>query len=1049
MPDRPTVFSIPPGAAFLDVLANAVLTGEVVPFRYDPGDPLALADVTILLPTRRAVRELREVFIRHLGGSATILPDIRPIGGVTEEDHLLEPAFDLAADRLLLPEAIDPLHRRLALTRLIMAWGAAIRTSMTGQDGPTPVPTSASEATRLADDLARLMDDMEIAGIPWSACTNLAPEDHAGYFQITLDFLKIAFESWPAYLQESNLADPIERRDTLIRREAKRLRDFPPSGPVIAAGSTGSIPATRDLLQAIAQLPKGAVVLPGLDLDLDPEGFAAIGERDGAVSVFAHPQFGLKQLIAELGITRDEVALLGVAPQAVADRARILSEALRPAETTEHWIGFSPSAEGGPATESALSGVGLIEALNEQEEAVAIAIAIREGLEQGLDRIGVITPDRYIARRVAAELGRWGLAVDDSAGNRLDLTPEGVFARLLTEAVLDDDDPTRLLALLKHPLAAFGMEKARCRRAARVLEIAVFRGRKGNCGLGGLVQAIAEAREETTAKTARHIPKIRRRLRDFEWADAAFLAERLSDVLSSLKTLMTGSVLDLTEAATTLTSALTEGVREQKIEDSKAFSGPAGEQLMTLLDRLSEAAPLAMRPAEFPSFLGAILSDVTVNKPESSDPRVHIWGTLEARLQSADLVIMAGLDEGVWPAGTRTDPWLSRSMRAEIGLPPPEQRVGLAAHDFAQGFCHPRLLISRSQKRDGAPTVTSRWLQRLGALIGEDASGMMKARGQPYVELARDLDRWESQPQPVDRPEPKPGVALRPRRLSVTEIETLIRDPYAIYAKHVLGLEPLDPLDMAPDYALRGSLIHEALGEFSQSWTGDFDDRARAVLLEFGVRSLSSIEAWPDVQAIWSIRFQAIARWLVEWEAARAPSIAERHAEISGEMVLEGPEGDFVLRGRADRIDVMNDGRVAVIDFKTGTPPSARQVLVGFAPQLALEAAMVRKGAFGTDLTGKAIGDLSWIALGQVDRGRPVRSAVEDGETPDTVAERALEQLTTLVAAYDDPEQGYRSWARPLWIGRYENPYDHLARVREWALVASEDDLDAWQPPKP
>ncbi len=617
------------------------------------------------------------------------------------------------------------------------------------------------------------------------------------------------------------------------------------------------------------------------------------------------------------------------------------------------------------------------------------------------------------------------------------------------EAVADDGEPAGLLALLKHPFAAFGMERIECRRAARILELAVFRGRRGSCGLAGLGDALASAREEAEGEGARHVPEARRRLSAGDWSLAARLVARLDAVLGPVKAAFSdGSPVDSAEAAAIVRDAIVEASRDPTDTDGRLWAAPGGEALGRLLAGLIDGMPLEMSTAEFPPFLATLMADVSVTRPVGADPRIHIWGTLEARLQSADLLILGGLDEGVWPAETRTDPWLSRAMRAEIGLPPPERRIGLAAHDFAQAFAAPRVLVTRAEKRGGTPTVASRWIQRFDALVGETATGRMQARGNVYVELARDVDRWIGPLAPVKKPEPKPVVADRPRRLSVTEIEVLVRDPYAIYARHILKLDELDPLGQAPDYALRGSLIHEALGTFTQGWTGAFDERALARLMEIGKATLAETEFFPDVHAIWSIRFAAIARWLVAWEAERDPEIAGRHAEIPGTFEIDAPAGVFRLRGRADRIDLRRDGAVEVLDFKTGTPPSAKQVLVGFAPQLALEAAMVRAGAFDPAFTERSIVNLGWIALGQVERGRPIRSAVENNWTPDGVAAEALARLQALIAAYDDPDRGYASRARPMFETRYESPYDHLARVREWALVESEEDLLQWLPPR-
>jgi ATP-dependent helicase/nuclease subunit B len=1032
--EGPRVFTIPAGVPFLPTLADALLAGELVPVPTD--DPLGLAAVTILLPTRRSVRALGELLVERLGREAAILPIIRPIGDIDEEDHLLDSSASLSADPLVLPPAITPLARRLALTRLTLAWGKGLRIHSLGlkADEPLLIPASAADAARLAGDLARLIDDMQTAGVPGDALATLAPEDHAEYFQFTLEFLKIVTQQWPTHLLERGMVDPAARRDQLIRAAAGRVR-----GPIVAAGSTGSIPATAVLLSAIARLADGAVVLPGLDQDLDAAGWNAIGDPIAVkAATYGHPQFGLKQLIGEIGIAREEVTPLRAATASA--RSRLLSQAIRPAETLDAWAGVRPDT-------GALAGVDLLVARNEQEEATAIALAIRDAIETPDTTAALVTPDRTIARRVAAELGRWGLSIDDSAGARLDREPHGIFARLVAEAAASDGDPVKLLALLKHPLAVFGMAKPLCRQAARTLELALFRGHRVPGGVARLAGALAEARE--LAKTDRHAPASRRRLSESDWRLAAALVERIGACLGPLeaacrKEIAASAAVDL------LAGALASSATDESGNVDALQVGAGGQALSTLLDEIandSEAASLPLAPGDLPFFLAALLADVTVQRLVGADPRIHIWGALEARLQSVDLLILGGLDEGVWPTETRTDPWLSRSMRAAIKLPPPERRLGLAAHDFFQGLAAPRVIVTRAEKRGGAPTVESRWLQRLRALIGKDAAVELAGRGERYLEWARTIDAVPKEAVvPINRPAPKPPIAARPTSLSITEIETLIRDPYAIYARRILNLEQLEPLGRPPDGGLRGNLVHEALSLFTKEWRVAFDATAEARLNAIAADVLREVEDFPDVHAVWSLRLNAIARWLVGFEAERDARVVLRHAEIDGTLPVTPT---FTLRGRADRVDVMRDGTIAIYDYKTSTPQTDRSVFAGLTPQMALEAAMAKAGGF-PGVTGGGVSELAWLAVGRIGREQPYQSAVLRNQTPDGLAADALRHLVELMTKFADVNHPYQSRTRPRMENtRYVGDYDHLARVREWALVESLEDVAMMGGPSP
>ncbi|MCX5513686.1 double-strand break repair protein AddB [Kaistia algarum] len=1003
--ELPHVFSIPAGLPFLPTLTDALLSGR---FGGLGDDPLALADVVIFLPTRRAARALHEAILERSAGRTAILPEIRPIGDVDEADLLLQP-FETPADRLVLPAAFTPLDRQLTLARLTAAWSGALRRDLLGLSGPgTPlIPASAADAFHLAGDLARLIDDVETAGVDWRRLDNLVPENLARYWQISLDFLKIVAEAWPAILAEKGRADPSARRDRLIRAEAARLKATAGNRIVLAAGSTGSIPATAHLLATIARLPRGAVILPDLDQQLDEIGWNAIGGPDLAESAPAHPQYGLRQLLAAIGIARREVEALGAPVQAVTARRRLISEVFRPAATTEAW------ASSGAADPEATKGMALLVARTEQEEAVAIALALRETVETPGATAALVTPDRRIAGRVAIELARFGIAVDDSAGRPLSTAPPGVLARLVLAAAASDGAPLDLLALAKHPLAHFGMERARCRRAAEILDLHLFRGRPLPGGLARLEAEFA----------ALDLPE------EFH-EPAGELITRLVAALMPLKaSLLQRDRLSVSALTAALLGALKEVSADEAATES-VWTGPAGGALEALLEGLtSEAAgELLLRGFEYLPLVDAAMAAVAVAGPPIADGRVFIWGTLEARLQSVDRIVLAGLDEGIWPSEARTDPWLSRSMRLAFGLEAPERRLGLSAHDFASALATPDVVVTRAERRGGTPTVPARWLQRLAARLGPEPSAALTRRGHVYVEWARALDTAEMV-RSIRRPEPRPPLAARPRQLSVTEIETLVRDPYAIYARRVLKLQPLDPLDVVPDAAMRGTLIHEALGEFGKSWSGPYDERALAALIEQGRLAFVPIEPYPAIHALWWPRFLAIADWFIAWEAERG-EIAARHAEIGGAWTL--PDG-FRLVGRADRIDLRRDGAVEILDFKTGNPPSAKQLSTGLAPQLALEVAMARAGGFPNIPAGASVATLGWIGLGSVGKGEPFRSAVRD-RSPDELGAEAAERLAALITAYADPARAYVSRARPMFETRFESPYDHLARVSEWAL---------------
>lgn len=1026
------VFTIAPSAPFLTTLADALVDGRLAgPLAAGDGgrpDPLALSAATIYVPTRRAARDLGRAILERLGGRAAILPAIRPLGDVEEDLLALDgPAGRHAPD---LAPAADALGRRLAMSELVLGWARALsddsRALIRGET--IAVPTSPADAVRLADDLLRLMDQMTTEEISWDGLATLVPEEHAGYWQITLAFLSVATRWWPEILAEQGLTDPVARRIALLRAETERMRRNPPQGPVIVAGSTGAIPITAELMAAIARLPQGAIVLPGLDRDLEAGDWEMLTQGEGAPS---HPQFGFARLLARIGIGRDDVQVIAAGATAAgrpagqaAARARLVSEAFRPAGATDAWAGVEARLGGPQAIGEALAGLDLIEARNDREEALAIAIAMRAAVEEG-HSVALIAPDRAIARRVQGELLRWSILADDSAGQPLGQTPAGILARLVADVGVACDDPHALLALLKHPFAGFGLPPGAAQAAARQLELHVLRGPRLETGFAALIAATANAGDEA----------------------ALDLARRAAAALAPLADLAAGGGLHrMTALAAATLDALGQVVAVAG-EDGSPPATPAtvaGDRsfraMSAAIERIAAAATsgLELKAPEWPALMATLTGDAAVRTAGTGDPRVRIWGALEARLVSTDVVILSGLNEAVWPAIPKSDPWLTRSMRTRLGLEPPERYIGLSAHDVTQALIAPRVIVTRAERIGSTPTVASRWLLRLKAVAGEAAWAGAAGRGSHFLALARSLDRPAGPPLPALPPNPKPPVAVRPRDFSVTEIETLVRDPYAIYARRILKLTPLDPLAADPGGPERGMMVHRALARFFAGNPADLGPDGLAGLIACGEEAFAAMAAYPEVLALWWPRFCRAAEALLQEEAAR-PRPASIAVEVAGRHLFFVNGRPCTLRGRADRLDTGADGRLTVIDYKTGNPPAKGDVLAFRAPQLPLEAAMARAGAFEGIPAGLPLAELRYVAV----RGTnpPVRTEAvvpKEEHALEALAERTFAFLTELLEGYDDPRRGYDARMLMFAARSFAGAYDHLARLGEWGS-AGED----------
>jgi ATP-dependent helicase/nuclease subunit B len=944
------LYTIAPSAPFADTLARGLIA------RVGDG-PLALADCTIYLPTRRAQRTFGDAFARVLGGAA-LLPQFKALGDADEDELLFEPeAIDL-------PPAIAPMRRTLLLATLVQR----------SQDGEMGF----AQAAALADSLAAVMDEMETHRAQLSALDAVVPGALAAHWESVRKFLGLLETHWPGILADEGRIGPADRRNRALTALAERLRADPPTGPVIAAGSTGSIPATATLLKAIAELPNGAVVLPGLDRNLDPASWDSLDP--------GHPQFGMKQLLGRIGARREDVADWDGTANAARERA--LREALRPAPTTDAWRALA-EAEQAPAIAQGVNGISLIEAADAAEEASVIALVLREALEQPAKTATLVTPDRALARRVASELKRWEIDVDDSAGRPLSHTPPGTFLCLLAEAADEGFAPVPLLALLKHPLCTLGDEPGTFRGRVRELDM-LLRGPRPDPGLGGI---------------ARVIPPEHNGLR--AWF------RTLNGTLHPIEA-RDGDLKARVETHLAVAEALA---------GNDLWKAEAGEVAGRFIKELLEAATdIWIDAGAYASLFRRLASLQAVRTVRTGHPRVAILGPLEARLQSFDTVVLGGLNEGSWPRTPGADPWFSRPMRKALGLEQPERAIGQAAHDFAMLSAGRRVVLTRATKSEGVPAVASRWVQRLTQLT--DGLGLedVLAPKEDYVALAQSL-RDAGPVARIKMPRPAPPVAARPTRLPVTDIEKWVRDPYAIYARRILKLEVRKPLDDITGPLERGNAVHKALEIFVKEFPGELPPDAAVRLCEIA-DDVFEAEGTPKATlALWRPRFARAAQWFVEMDGALRSSAERSVTEIRGEMSVTP---DFKLTGVADRIDLLPGNKGAILDYKTGQLPTVKQIESFLAPQLLLEAAMLAAGAF----PGVGPREAEALLYLQFSGGR-VAGQLREVDTG--LVGEALDKLRKRIADFARPDTPYDPRLHPK-EARVSGDYDHLARVREWSL---------------
>ncbi len=962
------LYTIPLSQPFVDVLATGLLARA-------GGDTLLLPRTTILLPTVRACRALREAFLRHSDGPL-LLPRMQALGDLDAEELTIH-----GSD---IEEAVSPLRRQVLLARALLRSGYS---------------ESPAEAASVALALGRFLDEIETEEVPHEAVRDIVPDTYAVHWQKILKFLAVVQEQWPALLRAEGLIDASLRRLLTYDALAAQLTAVPPGNPVILAGSNGSVKALRRLMKVIAGLDRGEVILHGLDRNMEEDAWQDLD--------CSHPQFLFRTVLTELGRSRKNVPLWQGADKHPVNDARevLIGQALVPSSATAHWHSLRADS----FSQAALAGVMRLDCATTREEADAIALLMRETLETPGRRAALVTPDRELARLVAASLERWGINVDDSAGTPLAATPPGGFLRLIARMMAEHLSPYSLLACFKHPLARGGLASGEFRRRTRLLEMAVLRGPLPGPGFEGLSAALVHARLSQEDRDMLHT-----------WLEEiSGWAQPFSDALET-----GASAVEIMRAHIAFAEAIAtpaEGTRGQEL-----WKGDAGN---ALAEFISEALPaldgFPSMSDGYAALFDSLINTRMVRNAIGLHPRLFIWGTIEARLQHADLMILGGLNEDTWPEASPADPFLSRPMRETLGLPAPEFRIGILAHDFVSGLAAPRVVLTRSQRVRGVPTVPSRWLLRLDAVL--QATGQALASAADAATIMRMLEEADKVT-PAKRPQPTPPVHARPRRLTISDVDSWLNDPYRLYAHRILKLKALEDIAAEPGAAERGTLIHKILERFADANRKNLPSDALAALLRLGREVFDNQALAPSVEAFWWPRFERIAVWIVQTEQERrANGVYPIALEVTATHSIAAPGGAVTMVAKADRIDRGPDGVLEIIDYKTGSTPTNRDVQSGNSPQLPMEADLAKRGAFSGIAAATTVIASYWQLTGGSIPGE-IKSFVD---LPDDT----LERLRQRIVEYDNPSTPYFAMPPTGSAARlgYHAAYEHLERVREWA----------------
>lgn len=980
---------------FLAELASAVASGQLLE-NASPAS-LALSDWTILVPTRRAARALANVFLQQSGKVATLLPRIRPLGDIDEES---------LADSVEM-DGVLPALSSSALTHLLLdllkTWAERNPQASLAAE----ILASPQQSLQLALSLRDLLAQLHTEEIDLDSLRDAYDLDLAGHRAAILDLLQLLSKDVPQRLHRMQVMTAAQRRNMLLRLEAERIAAGHHQGPVVAAGSTGTNPATRELLRAIALKHNGAVVLPGFDTSLDDKAWDAISPE--------HPQAAMKALLSFFAVDRASIKLLG---RDVHPRLKLLSEVMLPAAASEAWQSSSVSQQ-------AFAGIHLCEAQDRHEEALAIALRFKHHLAQSQGPAALITPDRELARRVKLALQRWNIAIDESGGEPLADQPLGVVLSLLIRARTADFASQRFLALLHHPLVTFGMEAADLAHLKALLDITCFRGMPESSVALELGRRLAAARNAAAGPYAH--PALQR-LSEGDWDALSILAERIAAVLGVVDKRRHSFAHHVKDLEDQLTAIAPEAMAD----------GNSANDLRLLLQALHDdrcwTSPISFE--EFAPVMLHHLAAVPVRPPLDANTQLSILGLLEARLVPLELAVLGGLNEGKWPQAADSGPWLNRSMRGLLGLSQPEREIGVTAHDFSQGLARREVMVTWSRRIEGKPALPSRWILRLRALLEMAGLEREKQPASEYVLLARRFDRPEAF-SPQQRPAVRPPVPSRPRQFSVTEVEKLVRDSYAVFARRILALVPLEETSEEPDGRLRGNLVHEALQLWMQEPFSANDTSNLARLLACGEECFAPYMAMPEISKLWWPRFVRMARALIPIERSLQNNLLSTHSERRGVLEFSSAGTVHRLTARADRIDVLVNGRLRLFDYKTGAVPTLKQVKAGFSPQLTLEKIIAEQGRF-EGLEPAFVAEAAYFDVGGGKDAVQLKTLADKEFELNQVSEQHYAALQRLMAHFQQPDAAYVP-RHHMTTENEASDYDHLSRWREWQLTGSEN----------
>jgi ATP-dependent helicase/nuclease subunit B len=1021
------IYNIPSGVPFAECLARGMIESY-------GNNPEILAKTTVFLPSKQAITLVKDAFFTVNKGKILLLPKMRVLGELSEEELVLLPNNPHVHFKILSEKRpISNTLKTPALAKLIL-------------NTPHLFPhiTHYADAVSVAQNILDLLDLLYTHNMSVDVLTTLDAENYSENWQKTLDNIIPITALWHDYLSQNGYGDPAHYRNIAFEYLTDFYTHNPPQNPVIVAGITDALPVCVAFLKIIQRLEHGHIIISGLDTHLTQTDILKLNPD--------HPQYALQKLLHTLGMASSDVPYWHASKQFLTNthtqRQKLCTEIMRPSGTTEEWCSVNDRLSEQDML-VALDDINIIQAPNDRLEATAIALIIREAVENPHTKIALMTPNRELVARVTTILNRWNIKPTDTAGIALSQTPQGIYLKLLCDVLEHNFAPIPLLALLKHPMSNAGLPNGDFKKQVYLFEYHILRDSIVKNGLYGYGQAL-QTKINTLNPQSEHYTQ---RLDTYNIIVdmLAYLSNRFSDVLHAPDTVTMAALIPiLKDLVSEMTCTDTQSVPESapKSVTEIFWADDAGQKCLDMLDTYIQNSDLlgAMPKATACTYIIDSLSQYSVrDSGYNQNPNVLIWGTADARLQQADIIIMGGLTEGTFPVSPKTGVWLSRPMLAQMSLSLPEAKIGTDAYDFVQAFCTHKIFLTHCVQSNGSPTIPSRWLIRLENLLKSTVKNPKitdKLYNSPYLAWVDMLDNVHAKAKPASRPAPKPPAHARPTSMSVTDAEKWIRDPYSIYGKYILTLRKLNDIDQDLEAAEKGNIVHTLLHEFTLATKDGFGGKPHQIMRDLLDKTLETLKEKPLLYVFWGTRLHYIGMQFVDFEIDRRKTLTPIMYEQTGTLSFETSRGNFILKARCDRIDLNEFSEAILVDYKTssGSATTYEKIKAGFAPQLPLQAMMLKQGGFGT---AYPIAGAEYIVVADNIDIKPMKAKKNTDIEPlfSDLVDDIFNQFKEWTENFNDENTPYISRRLPEFL-KFTGDYDLLARVPEWNLSDADDTDD-------